>query len=137
MKFHPEVFCGRQPTLCILALGLSAFLAKADFFVSDFNNDVVDHYGQSGSLVNVSSIVEPAGLAIGPGENLYVATPVDSWLARMENFMSQAQIRTPETAKSFSTQPMAPAAAFILISGRTPIPLTCHFHPCPNLPRSP
>ncbi|HEY5296469.1 MAG TPA: PEP-CTERM sorting domain-containing protein [Verrucomicrobiae bacterium] len=56
---------------------LSACLAKADFFVSDSYNDVVDNYDSSGSLVSVSSITGPTGLAIGSDGNLYVATPYD------------------------------------------------------------
>jgi sugar lactone lactonase YvrE len=76
MRFRPED-SGRKTALCILALGLGVVLAKADLFVSDYYYSVVDHYNSSGSLVNFSSIIQPSGLAVGPGGVLYVATPVD------------------------------------------------------------
>lgn len=68
---------GGKVVFLVLALSYSPFLAKADLFVSDTFNDVVDHYNASGSLVNSSSILGPTGLALGPDGNLYVATPYD------------------------------------------------------------
>jgi sugar lactone lactonase YvrE len=58
----------------------SAFWTKADIFVSDFNNDVVDNYNSLGALVSASSIIQPNGVAIGPDGNLYVATATDDGL---------------------------------------------------------
>ena len=64
----------------LLVLGFSVLLARADFFVSDANNDVVDHFDSLGAFVNSSSIIGPTGLAVGPDGNLYVATPYDDGL---------------------------------------------------------
>src|SRR5664279_2435786 len=76
MRRRMEV-SGSKTALCVVVISMSAILAKADFFVSDFNNSVVDHYSPSGSLLNTSSIIQPSGLVVGPDGNLYVATPVD------------------------------------------------------------
>jgi sugar lactone lactonase YvrE len=68
---------GQRAAAFCLALGLSGAAARADLFVSDFNNDVVDHYNSTGSLVNFSSIIQPMGVALGPDGNLYAATDAD------------------------------------------------------------
>lgn len=76
-----------------------ALLAKADLFVSDSYNDIVNHYNSSGSLVNSFSVTGPTGLAIGPDGNLYVATPYD------DGFGSGASIVSfnPTTGSSLGT----------------------------------
>lgn len=75
MDAHCLPFFRRTLFLACGALGLSACASKANLFVSDFNNDVVDNYNSAGSLVNSSSVLGPTGLAFGPNGNLYVATP--------------------------------------------------------------
>lgn len=67
----------RKAAFSCLALAMGTLLAKGDLFVSDFNNDIVDHYNSAGGLVNTFSLLGPTGLAIGPDGNLYVATSID------------------------------------------------------------
>ncbi|HEY1718009.1 MAG TPA: PEP-CTERM sorting domain-containing protein [Verrucomicrobiae bacterium] len=92
--------CGRKIAFSIFVLFAGAFLAKADLFVSDFNNDVVDQYNSSGSPVNFYSVIEPSGVAIGPDGNLYVATAVDDGFgngASIISFNPAAPAFTPGT----------------------------------------
>jgi len=69
-------FAGRKTAVCLLALGTSALVAKANLFITDPNNDVVDDYASDGSLVGTTSVIDPTGLAFGSDGNLYVATPL-------------------------------------------------------------
>jgi len=58
-------------------LSLGTCLAQDNIFVSDYNNDVVDQFNSSGSLVNAMAITQPTGLAFGANGSLYVATASD------------------------------------------------------------
>jgi sugar lactone lactonase YvrE len=77
MGFHFKRLARQRTAICLITLGTSALMAKANLFITDPSNDKVYDYASDGSLVNTTSVIGPTGLAFGPDGNLYVATPYD------------------------------------------------------------